>query len=102
MCTAMQLNPISSTQDGHGWAFANQAGSNENINGGLNLTTDGSFPYPCSYHAGGVNVVMCDGSTHFISDTIDGTVWSKLITPSGSKLPPAFRQLPLDFDSFTQ
>ena len=38
---------------------------------------------------------MCDGSTKFLSETIDGEVWAKLITPAGSQLPPAYRQLPL-------
>jgi len=71
----------------------------ENINFGVNLTDEGSFPYPSSYHSGGINVVCCDGSAHFISDTIDGTVWAKLVTPSGSKLPSVYRQMPVDADA---
>jgi prepilin-type N-terminal cleavage/methylation domain-containing protein/prepilin-type processing-associated H-X9-DG protein len=79
-------SPTSTPPDGTGWARANQAGSFENINFGLNLTDEGSFPYPTSRHPGGVNVAFCDGSTHFIQDTIDGIVWSKIITPAGSSL----------------
>jgi hypothetical protein len=94
------LHPVAGNTDGPGWQRANQVGSFENINFGINLgETEGAFPYPCSYHSGGINVVCCDGSTHFISDTVDATVWSKLITPSGSKLPPPYRQLPVDSDA---
>jgi prepilin-type processing-associated H-X9-DG protein len=87
------------TVDGPGWMRANQVGSFENINFGINLTNEGSFPYVCSFHSGGANVVMCDGSVHFMQDTIDGTVYSKLITPSGSKMVPQFKQLPVDSDA---
>jgi hypothetical protein len=45
---------------------------------------------------------MCDGSVKYINATLDGTVYSKMITPSGSKLPPVFRQMPLNQDAFTQ
>jgi prepilin-type N-terminal cleavage/methylation domain-containing protein/prepilin-type processing-associated H-X9-DG protein len=87
------------TVDGPGWQRANQVGSFENINFGINLTNEGSSPYASSFHSGGVNVVMCDGSVHFIADTIDGTVYSKLITPSGSKMVPQYKQLPVDSDA---
>jgi prepilin-type N-terminal cleavage/methylation domain-containing protein/prepilin-type processing-associated H-X9-DG protein len=106
-CYSMgDLGATGGTIDGPGWGRANQVGSYENVNFGVNLTDEGSFPYPSSYHAGGINVVMCDGSAHFISDTVDGIVWSKLITPAGSKLPNIqnpttsynYRQLPVDAD----
>ena len=93
--TAGDLAPAAGQTDGDGWNRANQAGSFENINFGRNLTDEGSFPFPNSNHPGGVVVVMCDGSTKFISQDIDGTVWAKLITPAGSTLPPPYRQLPL-------
>ena len=78
-----------------GWVRANQVGTFENINYGKKLTQEGSFPFPNSNHPGGVVVVMCDGSVKFISEAIDGSVWAKLITPAGGRLPPAYRQLPL-------
>jgi prepilin-type N-terminal cleavage/methylation domain-containing protein/prepilin-type processing-associated H-X9-DG protein len=89
--------------DGAGWALANTknilvdaVAGLEGINYGANLPDDGSFPFAMSNHNGGINVLFCDGSLKFISDTIDGTVYSKLITPQGSKLPGIYRQLPVD------
>jgi prepilin-type N-terminal cleavage/methylation domain-containing protein/prepilin-type processing-associated H-X9-DG protein len=87
------------TVDGPGWARANRKGSFEAINDYGDLVAQdvrGSFPYPSSRHPGGVNVGMCDGSVRFIKETISGAVWSKLITPAGSKLPAVIKQLPLD------
>jgi prepilin-type N-terminal cleavage/methylation domain-containing protein/prepilin-type processing-associated H-X9-DG protein len=83
--------------DGPAWGFANKSGTNENINGIL-AAAEGTYPYPTSFHAGGVNVVMCDGSAKFISETIDGTVYAKILTPAGSKL-PTIKQLPVDADA---
>src|SRR5262249_37765710 len=104
-----QANPATGTTvDGPSWASAN--GPNgpdalEKINSSLQLTLEGSGPYASSRHPSGVNVVMCDGSARFISDTINGTVWAKMITPRGSQLPcdlvngtGCYRQLPLGQD----
>ena len=66
------------------------------------LTIEGSYPYPNSAHPGGCNMAFCDGGARFIRSTIDGTVYSKLLTPAGSNLPPAVRQLPVDQDAFAQ
>jgi prepilin-type N-terminal cleavage/methylation domain-containing protein/prepilin-type processing-associated H-X9-DG protein len=102
------VNGTNGQIDGAGWAKANQksgAGTTsvasspwvyESINYGLNLGAEGSCPYPNSNHPGGINVLMCDSSAKFIQDTIDGTVYSKLITPQGSRLPTLYRQLPVD------
>jgi prepilin-type N-terminal cleavage/methylation domain-containing protein/prepilin-type processing-associated H-X9-DG protein len=90
-----------------GWKYANfknpntasggdAAAAAESINYGLNLSDDGSCPFPNSNHPGGVNVLFCDGSAKFITDQIDGTVYSKLISPQGSRLPAVYRQLPVD------
>ncbi|WZO97203.1 DUF1559 domain-containing protein [Isosphaeraceae bacterium EP7] len=83
--------------DGPAWSMANKAGTFENINGSL-TASDGRFPYPSSYHAGGVNVVMCDGSVRFVNDKIDGTVWAKILSPAGSMI-PVIKQLPVDSDA---
>jgi prepilin-type N-terminal cleavage/methylation domain-containing protein/prepilin-type processing-associated H-X9-DG protein len=41
--------------------------------------TDGeNFASSRSRHAGGVNVVLCDGSVHFVQDNIDLTLWQCL------------------------
>jgi prepilin-type N-terminal cleavage/methylation domain-containing protein/prepilin-type processing-associated H-X9-DG protein len=37
-----------------------------------------------SLHTGGVNVALCDGSTRFISNNVDPTVWSAMGTRAGS------------------
>ena len=41
-------------------------------------------------------MTMVDGSTRFLGETINGTVWAKLITPAGSRLQTRYKQLPLD------
>lgn len=56
------------------------------INSDLSGTNEGRFPYPTSLHPGGIVVSMVDGSTRFISDTIDSGVWAKLVTPNGGRL----------------
>ena len=51
-----------------------------------------------SYHTGGVNVAVCDGSVRFVNDTIDRAVWAAFGTRArgdleGSglpSLPPVF------------
>jgi prepilin-type N-terminal cleavage/methylation domain-containing protein/prepilin-type processing-associated H-X9-DG protein len=88
--------------DGPMWSFANKLGTFENINYGQNLTTKGSFPFSNSGHPGGCNMAFCDGAVHFISATIDGTVYSKILTSSGSRLPRYARQLPLSQDDFAR
>ena len=88
--------------DGPTWAYANKVGTYENINFGQNLTLDGSFPFSNSGHPGGTNMMFCDGAVRFITNTIDGAVYSKLITPAGSRLPLYAKQQPVNQDSFAQ
>ena len=45
----------------------------------------GSRPRPSSNHTGGVNVIMCDGASRFLSENIDPHVYLKLITSNGVK-----------------
>ena len=47
-------------------------------------------------------MVFCDGAVRFVSATLDSTVYAKIITPAGSKLPIYAKQLPVEQDSFTQ
>lgn len=90
--------------DNPAWHYANYQGSGfyDNINYGQVLTLKGSFPYATSGHPTGSNFGFCDGAVRFLSNTIDGTVYSKLVTPAGSKLPYPYKQLPVSQDSFVQ
>ncbi len=101
-CTASAsgLSPVGDL-DGLGWSFANKVGTFANINGGQNLTIEGQYPFSNSAHPGGLNMGFCDGGVRFISNTIDGTVYSKIITPAGSKLPLYLKQMPVEQDAFT-
>jgi prepilin-type processing-associated H-X9-DG protein len=102
-CAGGQLAPLAQDSDGPGWALANHVGPPYgNINGGQNLTIEGSYPFSNSAHPGGSNMGFCDGSVRFISSTIDGTVYSKLITSGGSKLPLWLKQQPVSQDAFVQ
>ena len=40
-----------------------------------------------SYHAGGVNVALMDGSVRFISSTIEPETWRALGTRDGGEVP---------------
>ncbi len=105
-CTAMagagNLGPTPTTggkiATGPGWARANQSNSTspEGINSGQRSgAQEGGHPFPNSLHPGVIVVTMCDGSSKVISETINGVIWSKLITPSGSNLPVGFKQTPV-------
>jgi prepilin-type processing-associated H-X9-DG protein len=99
------LGPVGSylpTVDNAAWQFANKLGGFENIGYGQTLTIKGTFPFANSGHPNGANYAFCDGSVRFINNTIDGTVYSKIITPNGGKLPLPYKQLPVEQDSFVQ
>jgi prepilin-type N-terminal cleavage/methylation domain-containing protein/prepilin-type processing-associated H-X9-DG protein len=54
-------------------------------------TSTTTFAYPRmvaarSYHTGGVNVALCDGSVHFISNTISFPVWNALGSAQGGEV----------------
>jgi prepilin-type N-terminal cleavage/methylation domain-containing protein/prepilin-type processing-associated H-X9-DG protein len=42
-----------------------------------------------SRHPGGVNVVLCDASVHFISDEVDGLTWRAMGTMAGEEVFPS-------------
>jgi len=90
--------------DNGAWQYANKpaTGFYDNINYGQVLTLKGSFPYVTSGHPNGACFAFCDGAARFLTATIDGTVYSKIITPAGSKLPVPYKQLPVSQDSFAQ
>ena len=43
----------------------------------------GYAPRPSSQHAGGVNVIFCDGSGRFLSENMDKHTYAKLVTSNG-------------------
>jgi prepilin-type processing-associated H-X9-DG protein len=91
-CLAGQLKPTPKGETGQGWSWANHQGSFERVSYGQKFTTEGSFPFANSGHPGGNNFCYCDGSVRFLSTTIDGSVYARLITPAGSALPAQIRQ----------
>jgi len=82
------------------WKLANDPTTKESISFGANFPTKGTFPFASSLHNGGLNMLFCDGSVKFVSDKVDGVVYSKLITPAGARLPASFRQLPVSADAY--
>ena len=101
-CTTAYLTPTTNPQvDGANWRYANEPSTLANINGGQGaLNVEGGYPFANSAHATGCNMGFCDGGVRFISKTIDGTVYAKLITSAGTKLPANVMQLPLNQDPF--
>ena len=75
----------------------------------MTRTLKGGFPYINTGHPGGFNMTMCDGSVHYVTNQINGTVFAKLVTSAGSKLPPytsssftGLLQLPVNQDQFSR
>jgi len=106
-CLGGQLAVQPNGKDGAGWIRANLPGTHENISFGQSLTVEGSFPFANSSHLSsrrrsGSNFVFCDASVRFISATIDGTVYSKILTPAGESLPVSIKQSSLSQDAFAQ
>ena len=103
-CTKSNLSIINlagNQVDGPDWQFANStlsAAAGENINFGTSMIDKGSSPFANSGHPSGVNAAMCDGSVKLISQTIDGTVYSKILSPAGGRLSSAYKQLPVNQD----
>jgi len=50
--------------------------------------TDGTAPYPNSRHIGMASFSFCDGSAKTLNDTIDPSVYVRLMTPSGARPRP--------------
>ncbi len=87
-CLGGQLRRGKDGRDGPGWARANQRGTFEEINYGQNLTVEGLVPLRQQRPSpAAANFVFCDGAVRFLSSTIDGTVYAKIITPAGSAAP---------------
>ncbi len=108
MCNAgiLMINNTGGSQfDSPAWNAANSLQTDESINyaytqGFISASDKGVFPHPNSGHVVGINVLFCDGSVHFIQKSVNGVVWSKLLTPAGSQLPYYCRQLPVSSSDF--
>jgi prepilin-type N-terminal cleavage/methylation domain-containing protein/prepilin-type processing-associated H-X9-DG protein len=55
------------------------------INSNILAATDGQSPRPASLHPGAVNMAFADGSCKVISQTIDESVYCRLVTPIGNR-----------------
>ena len=71
---------------------------------GIHTTTSLNSEWPDNsvFEKADAIFVFCDGATRFVSETIDGTVYAKLITPAGGLLPRAIRQGPLRQEDFME
>jgi prepilin-type N-terminal cleavage/methylation domain-containing protein/prepilin-type processing-associated H-X9-DG protein len=75
------LGPNSTAPDNICYQFCPNGGSPDEP--ALNLPCvaggdDANFASPRSHHPGGVNILFCDGSLHFLQDNIDTTTWQSL------------------------
>ena len=61
---------------------------NSSSQGCCNKRADGGHHAARSYHPGGVNVALCDGSVRWFATGIDMTVWRALGTRSGGEAVP--------------
>lgn len=57
---------------------------------GINADVSGlqelNSPYPSSFHQGGVHILMCDGSVRFLTETVAGEIWARMVTPDGGRV----------------
>ena len=108
-CLAGQLAPRPDGSPGIGWKMANRNDTLENVGGGEKLRFEGSYPFSNAHHpprnslfwsGAGANYAFCDGTVRFITNTIDGDVYARILTPAGASLPPNLRQAPLPAQAF--
>lgn len=76
--------------------FSTQRQPNTSVADGMTYTTNwrpwaptgspGYVMYTRSYHSGGVNVAMADGSTRFVSDNVAANVWTAAGSRKGGEL----------------
>lgn len=67
------------------WGFQGCTPPNDTRPGltAINCTNDGE---PYSFHSGGINVGMCDGSVRFLRESIDVRTFARLVTAQGGEV----------------
>jgi prepilin-type N-terminal cleavage/methylation domain-containing protein len=101
-CQALDPNaatPLTSKQ-GYSWVMGEMCCTTYNHVSTPNTLTCAGSPFPgnmsnmamvvtaSSWHGGGVNVANCDGSVHFVSDTVSLAAWRALGTRAGGETIP--------------
>jgi prepilin-type N-terminal cleavage/methylation domain-containing protein/prepilin-type processing-associated H-X9-DG protein len=88
-----RMNRGVATVDGHGWADPDCGFSVDGVQENL-VTTGGTCFINCtndselySFHPGGINVAMADGSTRFMSERISAATLAALVTARGGDIP---------------
>jgi prepilin-type N-terminal cleavage/methylation domain-containing protein len=67
------------------------------------VAVDGAAPFPNSKHIGIIVASFCDGTVRTLDENIDGSVYVRLITPSGAQprsIPGFVPEVPLSGNSF--
>jgi prepilin-type processing-associated H-X9-DG protein len=96
------LNPMTAppltTKQGYSWVMGEMCCTTYNHVAPPNARTCAGIPFPgtmanmamqvppSSYHTGGVNVVMCDASVHFITNEINLATWRGMGTRNGNEV----------------
>ncbi|MCL2004660.1 MAG: DUF1559 domain-containing protein [Planctomycetaceae bacterium] len=57
------------------------------------IYTDSPGRTPRSFHVGGMNVCMCDGSVRFVADTVNRNAWRAAFTRASASFPVGLGQL---------
>jgi len=102
VCGTVFASDNTNISDFKGWRWANGAFGfatfntiqppNDTVGGCSNGQTAGGWPDNCwtvgaaSAHPGGVNVLMTDGSVHFVKSTIGLNIWWALGTKAGGEV----------------
>jgi prepilin-type processing-associated H-X9-DG protein len=79
---------LTEKRNSQGWAVGGWAGSEFDVGTSPAMNTGdkwGDMVYSGSYHPGGVNVVACDGSAHFVTAAMNRKLWYALITRDGGE-----------------
>lgn len=79
---------VAEKRDSQGWAVGGWAGSE--FDAGPSPSDTSRDPrarkvYSGSFHGGGINGIFCDGSGHWLPETMDRRVWYALLTRGGGE-----------------